>query len=303
LGLGLAAAIALAAAGFVPPWNPLDSPLTPKMYNWKEGIRYSGRMNPGDEEMYYYVEPGDVTQQKHQARISLEYKKDGSSEIHESNPPVDRPDKDQPALMYLKEHKDIRVYSAHLETWQMLLVQFFLVNWLLLAVNLLPGFPLDGGRILQCYLWRRTDYRQATATAAWVGFLVMLVVAIYSIAVNDILPAGLAVIIYLMCRQQLYQLEHMEEASNMGYDFSAGYTSLEREEEAPPPPKPKLNWFQRMRQQWSERRAKRDQERREAEERRLDEILEKIHREGKQSLTAEEQRFLQRLSHRNRTEK
>ena len=95
----------------------------------------------------------------------------------------------------------------------------------------------------------------------------------------------------------------MEEASSMGYDFSQGYTSLEREDDPPPQPKPKPNWFQRMRQQWTERRAKRDQERRQSEERRLDEILEKIHREGKQSLTPEEQRFLQRLSNRNRTEK
>jgi Zn-dependent protease len=301
--LALGAGIALVAVGFVPQWNPLDSPLTPKMYNWKQGIRYSGRMNPGDEEMYFYDDPNDPTRQRHQVRIIWDYDKDGNAELRKSDPPVEPVAKDSPQLA-LKDRKEVRVEPARLQKWQTLLSQFYLLNWFLLAINLLPAFPLDGGRMLQCYLWRRTDYRHGTHTAAWIGFLVMLVVGIYAIAVNDILPAGLAVMIYIMCRQQLYQLEHMEEASNLGYDFSAGYTSLEREdEEAPPKPKPKPNWIQRMRQQWAERRAKRDQERRETEERRLDEILEKIHREGKQSLTTEEQRFLQRLSSRNRTEK
>ncbi|HLW66617.1 MAG TPA: site-2 protease family protein [Gemmataceae bacterium] len=303
--LALAGGLGLVAVGFIPPWNPLESPLTPKVHNWKQGISYSGRMNPGDDEMYYYQESAqDQPPQFRQVKISKEWNKDGSSTVHKSDPPVETTTNgDQNESYVLKDRKQIAVKAARLDKWQMLLVQFYVVNFFLLAVNLLPAFPLDGGRLLQCYLWRRTDYRRATESAAWIGFLIMLLVGIYAIAVNDILPAGLAVMIYIMCRQQLMQLEHMEEASSMGYDFSQGYTSLEREEDPPPQPKPKPNWFQRMRQQWSERRAKRDQERREAEERRLDEILEKIHREGKQALTPEEQRFLQRLSNRNRTEK
>jgi Zn-dependent protease/predicted transcriptional regulator len=44
------------------------------------------------------------------------------------------------------------------------------VNFLILLFNLLPGFPLDGGRVLRALLWQRTgDLTRATATAAMIG--------------------------------------------------------------------------------------------------------------------------------------
>ena len=46
-------------------------------------------------------------------------------------------------------------FSSELVFWQRLVQNLFLWNFVLLIVNLLPCYPLDGGRILHSLLWNR----------------------------------------------------------------------------------------------------------------------------------------------------
>lgn len=63
-----------------------------------------------------------------------------------------------------------------------------ITNGLIAAINLLPGLPLDGGRVLRSIVWRLTgDDEKATRAAAWSGRIVAIVVL--PVLLLGVLPA------------------------------------------------------------------------------------------------------------------
>jgi Zn-dependent protease len=59
-----------------------------------------------------------------------------------------------------------------------------LTNGLIAAFNLLPGLPLDGGRVLRALIWSiRGDAHRATVAAAWAGRVVAVVVVPFVVVV------------------------------------------------------------------------------------------------------------------------
>jgi stage IV sporulation protein FB len=183
-----------------------------------------------------------------------------------------------------------------------LVAWFFWVNYIGFLFNIvLIGYPMDSGRMLQSLLWPHLGYRQATLAAVFMGFLTVVIVGLAAIVTQEMLALCLALFIYVSCKHQWFLLETGGEESLFGYDFSQGYTSLERDHEAAvTPPVPKLSWWQRWLQRRAQKRAQREQEMREADDRRMDELLEKVQREGIGSLTEEERRFMKRVSDRYR---
>ena len=182
------------------------------------------------------------------------------------------------------------------KAWVEWLARFFFVNWMLLWFNvLLVGFPMDGGRILQAALWPRMGFAASMRAAIFAGFVVSLCVGIFAIAAENVLTGFLALFIYSTCRLQLLLLDHGGDEALFGYDFSQGYTSLEKET-----PRRQPSFWQNWQQSRAAKKLQRELEEREKEERRMDELLEKVQRDGLHALTDEERRFLTRVSARYR---
>jgi len=184
----------------------------------------------------------------------------------------------------------------HLEPWQILVARFFWINWVLFLLNVcILGFPMDGGQMAQALLWPRLGYKQSMLTAIFLGFLFMFLIGMYALVQNELLILCLAFFIYFACKHQWILLETGGEESLFGYDFSQGYTSLERDQPRPARRR-RTNFFQRWLQRRATRKLQREQEQQLAEEQRMDELLAKIQREGRQALNDEENRFLKRVA-------
>jgi Zn-dependent protease len=185
---------------------------------------------------------------------------------------------------------------------------FGYVNYLLFLVNLLPALPFDGGRMFRTYLSttsvvsvRDNIYAPWTARAtAAILFLTGVVRLLFKGRADGITVIMLALVIEWLVRSESRMLEDggYFEDGVFGYDFSEGYTSLESGAAKVRPYRESA--LRRWRRRRSELRRQRRMIREAAEERRMDEILDKLYREGRGSLTDEEHRFLVRVSTRYR---
>jgi Zn-dependent protease len=312
--------VALAFAGWVPSFKPWSDPYFPVVYNSHDSYYYGSKSGRGDLLKFtgFRAEDGHwVSAAEVDEKTMIDTVTHKPVRAEPVNPedvillPADNVKKGEASFPYgvpldrekKKDGVPVRAEALPYAAPVVLAARFFWVNWFLLLLNLVPAFPLDGARLLQCVLWWRSDYRQGTLFAIGTGFLMMLLCLLFGIVLNEILVFGLALILYYCCRRQWIVLETGGEESLFGYDFSEGYTSLERDQPAAPPRR-QPGWFQRWRQRRAETRMRREQATREAEERRMDELLEKVQRVGLQGLTDEERRFLTRVSarYRNRQE-
>ena len=169
------------------------------------------------------------------------------------------------------------------------LIAFWGINYLLLLFNLLPTFPMDGGRLLQAIIWKYRDYRTATLIATFVGMVGAIIFGLIGLATQQFLLLGIAFFGYFTCWQQRQMVKAgaFETDSEFGYDFSKGFNAFQEGKQKKP------SWFARRRTAKLARRAEQDRRRQAEREKHIDEILDKVHREGMQSLTPSEKRILQ----------
>ncbi len=80
-----------------------------------------------------------------------------------------------------------------LELKLLVTLAFFLALWnfLLAVFNMFPGYPLDGGRVLRAYLWRRgTDLNEATVTTGRFGKIIALALIVFGVLILVLSPNG-----------------------------------------------------------------------------------------------------------------
>jgi len=181
-----------------------------------------------------------------------------------------------------------------------LMILTFWVNLVLFLLNLLPVYPLDGGRILNAVLASRVGNETATELSLRIGFVAGLLTMMTGMFFEKSWLLFIGAMVFVLNALETIQVRTSEsyDDSFMGYDFSQGYTSLERGDEVKTSRRPG------MLKRWRERRQVEKRRRAEQEEveaaLQLDQLLQKVHNEGLDALSDSERRLLDRESDRFR---
>jgi Zn-dependent protease len=98
------------------------------------------------------------------------------------------------------------------------LTDMAVLNLWLLIFNLIPAFPMDGGRILRDILWHWMSAEKATGIAVWAGRFIAGATIVWAIGKQDWWLVVLAVFI-LMQGQREYHLLAFESAAQHGFSL------------------------------------------------------------------------------------
>jgi stage IV sporulation protein FB len=92
--------------------------------------------------------------------------------------------------------------SFSFTSWLSLFSYLFMYNIILALFNLIPAFPMDGGRILRALLALRLDYVKATRIAATIGRGFAILLGLYGLIGGGIFTMVIAFFLYTMAGQE-----------------------------------------------------------------------------------------------------
>lgn len=160
---------------------------------------------------------------------------------------------------------------------------------MLLAFNLLPIFPLDGGRMVQTALWPKLGFYRSMLVSCAVGMVGSVIGAMIALASRDLGLTFLAVMGFICCfsyRRQLIAVGPEEYADET--DYSAAY-------ENPTPVRRRKKVNRRV-----INKVRKKAQKQAMEQQRIDRILAKVSSRGLTSLTWIERRALHKATDQRR---
>ncbi len=97
-----------------------------------------------------------------------------------------------------------------LATWPHVVIYIYWVNLILAAFNLIPAFPMDGGRILRSILAQRMSFRRATKIAVNFGHIFALLFGYFGLMRGHIFLIIIAIFIYMAASSEGMQVDVRE---------------------------------------------------------------------------------------------